>query len=173
MWEEPGVPVAGAVRSVPHSICESRIARRLGEWLDEHLPGGEVASGESGVVLSGRETALGIDVVLFDAETVADQPPPPQCSLNGGGEGIHVRHGVPRLAVEINSAGHSEDKVTAKIAEYLAAGVPQVWEVRPGLRTVTVYRPTAPPATFSGDQPVAGDPELPGFGVRAGVLFGE
>ena len=64
VWEYPMT-----VRSRPHSNCEARTAARLVPWLDEHLPGGEVASGEAAVQFPGRATRLGIDVVVFDPET--------------------------------------------------------------------------------------------------------
>ena len=162
VWEEPMT-----VRSVPHSICENRIGTKLRVWLDEHMPGGEVASGESGVRLPGRDTALGLDVVLFDPETVAAQPPPPKI-----GEGIHVWHGVPRLVAEVISASDRDENVAVKIAEYLDAGVPQVWEARPSFRTLTVHRADAPPVLYAGDAEVPGGPDLPGFAVPAAVLFG-
>ena len=161
VWEEPMT-----VRSVPHSTCEAYAAAELRFWLKADLPDWRVSSGESGVLLPGRETALGVDVVVFDAETVAAQPPPPR-----RGEGIHLWHGVPRLAVEIASASDREENVTAKIAEYLAAGVAQVWEVRPALRTVTVHRSDADPAIFRGDAVISGGSALPGLSVRAGDLF--
>ena len=163
VWEEPMT-----VRSVPHSICESRVAYELRAWLREHFPGGEIASGESGVRLPGRETVVGVDVVLFDAETVANQPPPPKI-----GEGIHLWHGVPRLAVEVVSASDRDENVAAKVTEYLAAGVPQVWEARPSLKLLIVHRSDAPAAAYQGDAVLTGEPDLPGFAARAGDLFGE
>ena len=163
VWEEPMT-----VRSVPHSTCEAYTAAELRFWLKERLPDWRIASGESGVILPGRGTALGIDVVVFDAETVAAQPPPPEI-----GEGMHLWHGVPRLVVEIASASDREENVVAKVREYLAAGVPRVWEVRPGFGTVTVYRPDAPAETFGGDRAIENDPALPGLRVRAGDLFAD
>ena len=162
VWEEPMT-----VRSLPHSVCENRIGTKLRVWLDECLPGGEVASGESGVVLPGRETALGVDVVLFDAETVANQPPPP-----GLGEGIHVWHGVPRLVVEVISASDRDENVAAKVLEYLAASVPLVWVARPSLKTLTIHRPDGPARTYQGDDAVPGHAAAPDLDVRAGDLFG-
>ena len=164
LWEEPMT-----VRSVPHSVCENRIGTKLRVWLDAHPEiGGEVASGESGVRMPGRETAVGVDVVLFDAKAVAAQPPPPKI-----GEGVHVWHGVPRLVVEIVSASDREENVASKMKEYLAAGVPQVWIARPTFETVTVHRSDAPAATFQGEGVLEGGPELPGFAARAADLLGK
>ena len=115
----------------------------------------------------GRNTVVGIDVAVFDAETAADQPPPPE-----EGEGMHVWHGVPLLAVEVLSPSDQERDVLAKVRSYLAAGVGQVWVLSPGFRTVTVHRPGGKPAIHSGDDVLPGDPDLPGFAVPADSLFG-
>ncbi len=163
----PAEETSGNLRSRPHSTCEARTAAQLVPWSDEHLPGGEVASGEAAVQLPDRTTRLGVDVVVFDAETVAAQPPPP-----GKGEGMFVWHGVPRLVVEIVSFTDRAGDVAAKIGEYLAAGVPRVWAADPMLQTLTVHRADAPAETFQGDRVLKDDPALPGLRVRAGDLFG-
>ena len=154
-------------RSAPHTSCESRMARRLWEWLDDHLPGGEVVSGEAAVRFPGRDSLVGIDAVVLDAETLAAQPPPP-----GRGEGMHVWHGVPRLAVEIMSPSDRVGDVNAKVREYLTNGIPAVWVADPDMKTLTVHLPDRPARTYQGDDEVPGGEALPGLDVRAGDLFG-
>ena len=63
--------------------------------------------------------------------------------------------------------------MTAKVREYLTAGVPRVWVPDPGLKTLTVHRPDGPPGIFQGEQALEDDPLLPGLRVRAGDLFDE
>ena len=161
LWEKPMT-----VRNRFHTNAEFNVAGELKAWLktqpEPRLWGG---SGEAGVRLPGRETAVGVDVALFDAATAADQPPPVR-----GRSTLWV--GVPILAVEVISPSDEEEEVSEKVLEYLGAGVAQIWLVRPILETVTVHRPGAPPAIYSGDQTLPGGPELPGFGVRTGDLFG-
>ena len=162
VWEEPMT-----VRSAPHTSCESRVVRRLWDWLDKNLPGGEVASGEAAVRIPNRETLVGVDVIVLDAETMSAQPPPPE-----RGEGMHVWHGVPRLAVEIMSPSDRVGDVDAKVREYLTDGVPLVWVANPVMQTLTVHRPDGPARTYQGDDAVPGGDVLPGLDVRAGDLFG-
>ena len=172
VWEQPGVPGEAAVHSRPHSACVSRISYTLSVWLrGPDAPGGEVASGGAGVRLPERETVVGLDVVYFDADAVDRQPPPRRFVLNERLP-LQVWVGVPRLAVEVVEATDREGDITAKLHEYLAAGVPQVWIARPGFRTVTVHRSDAPAAVFQGDAVLTGGPELPGFEARAADLFG-
>lgn len=63
-----------------------------------------------------------------------------------------IRHGAveqpPDLAVEVTSPGDTDAQVQEKVDDYLAAGVQRVWVVRPGLRTVTVHRPSGDAHTF-------------------------
>ena len=161
LWEKPMT-----VRNRFHTNAEFNVAGELKAWLktqpEPRLWGG---SGEAGVRLPGRETAVGVDVALFDASTAADQPPPER-----GRSTLWV--GVPVLAVEVISPSDEEEEISEKVLDYLDAGVAQVWLVRPILETVTVHRPGTPPVIYSGDQTLPGDPELPGFAVRAGDLFG-
>ena len=163
LWEKPMT-----TRNVPHSKAEARVAQKLANWLDEQVPPfGEISAGEAAVRLPGRDTAVGVDAVVLDAATVAAQPPPP-----GPREGMHVWQGVPVLAVEILSPSDREEEWQAKLLSYLEAGVAQVWILSPRLRTVTVHRPDAKPAIYSGDDLLRGDPDLPGFAVPADSLFG-
>ena len=163
LWEQPMT-----VRSLPHTETEFHTAMALGNWLASRPePRPRAGSGEVGVRFPGRNTAIGIDLAVFSAETAAAQPPPPR-----PGEGMHVWHGVPLLAVEVVSPSDRDDDIAARVTEYLAAGVPQIWVMRPSLATVTVHKPLAPAAIYQGDAVLPGDPDLPGFEARAGALFG-
>jgi len=57
----------------------------------------------------------------------------------------------PDLAVGIISPNDLYEKVYAKVMEYLAAGVKQVWLVSPKLHTVTIYRSATNITAFPGD----------------------
>ena len=162
VWEYPMT-----TRSRPHASCENLIGTELRIWLREHLPGGDVGSGEVAVQLPGRTTRVGIDVALFDPETVAVQPPPP-----GESEGMFVWHGAPRVAAEVMSPSDRYSDVLAKVREYQAAGVPALWVADPDSRTVAVHHPDGSSRTYAGDDLIPGGETLPGLAVRAGDLFG-
>ena len=157
VWEEPA-----GFHSLPHAASVPRISCALAEWADGS--GGTVACGGAGVRLPGRETVVGLDVVVMDAAAAA-LPPPPAGTLD-------IFHGVPRVAVEVLEPDDPPEAVAAVVRELLAAGVPQVWIADPGSKTLTVHRPDGPARTYQGDDAVPGGAALPGLDVRAGDLFG-
>lgn len=77
----------------------------------------------------------------------------------------------PDLAVEIVSPADLYEQVIAKIDEYLAAGVRQVWLISPEHRTVTAYSsPTEVKILQETDELDGGD-VIPGFRCRVAELF--
>lgn len=70
------------------------------------------------------------DVHFLDAESVSRDEHPRS-----------YFDGPPSLAVEVVSPEDRDSEVHEKIREYLEAGTPRVWVVRPASRTVTVLRP--------------------------------
>ncbi len=82
--------------------------------------------------------------------------------------------GAPNLAVEVISPGNVDRDIAIKVAEYLAAGADRVWEVRPGLRTVTVHRSGAEPKTLRvGDTLTSDDAgfAVDGFALPVADIF--
>ncbi len=78
---------------------------------------------------------------------------------------------VPELLVEVVSPNDTVDEVEAKAAEYLALGVSVVWVVKPGSRSVDVWRADGSVTRLTGDEEVAGDAFLPGFAVKVSAFF--
>ena len=78
---------------------------------------------------------------------------------------------APDLAVEVISPNDLYEKVNAKIAEYFAAGVLQVWLISPEHRTVTVYHsPTRTEILLESDELVS-EEVVPGFRCKVSELF--
>ena len=76
------------------------------------------------------------------------------------------------LAVEILSPSDTQETIDEKLAVSIESGVALVWVVNPRFRTVTVYRPDAPPVLFNDQLDLTAEPHLPGFRVPVARLFG-
>lgn len=82
---------------------------------------------------------------------------------------------VPDLVVEVISPRDRAEAVHDKVGEYIAAGVPLVWVVYPGSRTVAVHRPAAaaagPMTKLSAADSITGEAVIPGFTCRVAEFF--
>jgi Uma2 family endonuclease len=77
----------------------------------------------------------------------------------------------PDLAVEVISPKDLYERVYAKVIEYLAAGVKQVWLVSPKLHTVTIYRSATHITAFLGDGELVSEDLFPGFHCPLREIF--
>ena len=77
----------------------------------------------------------------------------------------------PDLAVEVISPNDLYEKVYAKVMEYLAAGVKQVWLVSPEHHTVTIYRSATNITAFPGDGELVSEDVFPGFRCPLREIF--
>ena len=149
-------------RNQGHSRIEGNIAKLLGIWNDKQpAPRGAVLVGEAGVLLRRNpDTWVGIDVAYISAETVRANP-----------DDESFVEGVPVLVVEVLSPSDKHKEITEKIDAYLSAAVKLVWVVDPALRTITVYRPDAPPQLFNETQTIDAEPHLVGFRAAVRSIF--
>lgn len=79
----------------------------------------------------------------------------------------------PDLVVEVISANDIATEVDEKIEEYLAAGVPLVWEVIPETRVVYVHRKDGTVTKLHLSDELTGEDVLPGFHCRVADFFPE
>jgi len=77
----------------------------------------------------------------------------------------------PDLAVEVISPKDLYERVYAKVIEYLAAGVKQVWLVSPEHHTVTIYRSATHITAFSGESELVSEDLFPGFRCPLREIF--
>lgn len=70
---------------------------------------------------------------------------------------------VPDFIVEVRSPSDRRPILELKMAEWIASGVPLAWLIDGDAKTVTIYRPTAPPQTLAGIQELAADGLTDGF----------
>ncbi|MGH7213960.1 MAG: Uma2 family endonuclease [Tepidisphaeraceae bacterium] len=145
-------------RGRKHTRTATNVAELLRGWLKtQPEPRGEVLTGEAGFVLRrDPDTTVGIDLAYISAQAAQANP-----------DDVFLIEGAPVLAVEILSPSDQQEDILDKVREYVRNGVKVVWVIEPVFKTVTVYRPDAPPALFNEEQNLDGGAHLPGF--RTGV----
>jgi Uma2 family endonuclease len=160
VWSKPGEdPMTRRNRF--HSSALTRVAHLVRSWVDaQPLPRGEVYAGEVGCILRPGQNGVGIDVAYLSPERLAQQ-----------GDQTTMIDGPPTLAAEVLSPSNTQEEIDAKVKAYLTAGVPIVWVVHPTFRTVTTYRPDAPPTMVNETVELTAEPHLPGFRCRVADLF--
>lgn len=151
-----------APASGDRGIVAGRALIKIGVFVERHPHLGKVFAAETGFVLARNpDTVRGPDAAFLSF---------PRANLPGDKAGFI--EGPPDLAVEVVSPNDTEREVAAKVADYLAAGTPLVWVVRPKSRTVTVHRGDGADALVLGEGDVLdGGEVLPGFTVEVGRLF--
>jgi Uma2 family endonuclease len=111
------------------------------------------------VVEEGPDTVRGPDFVFFDESRALDSLSPK-----------HMRQ-VPQLVVEVVSPTDKPNKITRRVGEYLKRGVPLVWIVDPGDRTVGVHRKGELPRTLDETDELTGEEVLPDLKLGVAELF--
>lgn len=133
-----------------HGALTIRIGRKLDEFV-EHAGGGVVLADVGAILARDPDTVRGPDIAFYSTDRI------PESGYSGG------FWGPPDLAVEILSPSNRSPDVTAKVADYVAAGVRLVWVLDPQARSVAVHRPGAPTRVLRSDGILEGEDVLPGF----------
>src|SRR5206468_3660091 len=112
-------------------------------WLrTQPEPRGEILVGEAGFrIRKDPDTTVGIDIAYIGPQTTLTVP-----------DDVFVIDALPILAVEILSPSDTQEDITDKVADYLAAGIPLVWVLEPVFRTVCVYQPGKEPELITSSQ---------------------
>lgn len=135
-----------------HGRATGRLYYRLERHVEEH--GGGVVLVDVGVVLArDPDTVRGPDIAFYSTERIPE---------SGYGAGFW---GPPDLAIEVLSPSNRWSEMRAKVAEYLTAGVRQVWVVDPAKQTVAIHEADGNVALFRDDDVLDGGDLLPGFNV--------
>lgn len=142
----------------PHGTAEARIARLLGNFVEERRLG-TVMTGEVGIITKRNpDTVRGADVAFISNERLA----------NARTEGyLDV---APELVVEVVSPNDRWTDLNEKVSEYLACGVLEVWIVDPRTRQVTCRGAATARAHAAEDILTASD-VLPGLSLSVAALF--
>ena len=149
-----------APAGLEHGEIETRFIVHLSRHVDAQNAG-KVYTGDTGFFFGRHpDVVMAPDVAFIRADRL---PPPAE------------RRGyspvIPDLAVEIASPSDDQAKVDAKVARYLAAGVPLVWVTSPRTRTVAVHRPGEQSRVYGVDDVLDGGDVLPGFRLQVADIF--
>lgn len=80
---------------------------------------------------------------------------------------------APDLAVEVLSAGNTDEEMRRKLRDYFRAGTLLVWYIDPPSRSVTVYRSPECGEVLTSEATLTGEDVLPGFELPLSGLFAE
>lgn len=122
-----GEIVAMPPTGFPHGKVQARIARLLGNFVDEHELGHVLT--ESGVVTTRNpDSVRGPDVSFYSYDRIPKHEIP----------GVYATV-APEVVFEVRSPDDRVGNVLKKVGEYLSAGVIQVYVVDPKRRNVVMY----------------------------------
>jgi Uma2 family endonuclease len=143
-----------------HGEIVATIAAHL--WLHARASGtGKVLGAETGFVLARNpDVLLGPDAsfVRFDR-------------LDPARDRAGFLQLAPDLAVEVISPSDRAGHISAKVMEYLDAGVRILWLVDPRRQIVTVYTPDRTARIFGVEEVLDGGDVLPGFSLTIAEIF--
>jgi Uma2 family endonuclease len=156
--------VGGVVVERPTKGMKSdRIAAELVYWILAFVKAGDLGS------VNGAQGSYQI----FPNEPGKVRVPDVSFIRKGREASVADGHGkvVPDLVVEVVSPNDLAGDLEEKVADFLRAGVPLVWVVDPGTRTVRVVRGDGSAAYLRGQDVLRGDDVLPGFELPLATLF--
>lgn len=139
----------------------TRLARLLGDYVEEHQLGW-VFTSEAGYRLdpSRPNNVRKPDVYFVQFGRLPDEEPADAYDYL-----------APDLAVEVISPGDTVRELDEKLAEYLTAGVREVWVVNPELRTAKIYESDGSITPLRESDDLEGGEIVPGFRCRLGTLM--
>lgn len=151
------------VREPRPAALHSRVAVRLGRFLDEYAE-----AGGHGAVLVEMDFLLAATpptVRVPDLAFVSTGRLPDSLQAPG------PWHFGPDLAVEILSPSNRAAEMQRKVFEYLDAGSRLVWVIDPETRTAVAYRSRTDIRLLGPEEALDGGDVLPGFRLPLARLF--
>jgi Uma2 family endonuclease len=155
--------VRGVIETMPppgglHGACCSRVARRLGNFVEDHGLG-QIFTNDTGFVSErDPDTVRGPDVSFWSKDRLSVVP-------------VGYIQVPPDLAVEVVSPDDHFSRIGKKVREYLARGVRLIWVVDPMDRSVTVYRSLKDLHVLTETETLEAGDVVPGFSCRVADLF--
>ena len=144
---------------MPHGVFEMRLARHLGNFIEEHNFG-VLMGGEIGLYTHrDPDTIRAADLLFISHERLAKATP-------GGFLDV-----TPEMIVEILSPSDRWVDVRKKLREYFEIGVRVVLVVEPDEQVISVYRSTTDVQELSLIDVLKIEDVLPGFALALADLF--
>ncbi len=143
----------------PHGSVCGRVALPLMQWAYPSSKGEVVTNDACVFTERSPDTVRGPDVAFYSSQQLGGQKLRP-----------HQDELVPVLCIEVLSPSNHWGEMRAKIDEYFAAGVREVWIVDPQSRTVDVCRNGIQHVLHRSHQNLTSR-ELPGFEFPVSDFF--
>jgi Uma2 family endonuclease len=151
------------ITMAPAGRRSGRLGLSIGRLMAEHVEAhnlGEVYGADTGFILArDPDLVLAPDAAFVLAERLAGVPEDGYLPL------------APDLAVEVISPSERAGHISAKVIDYLDAGVRLVWLIDPRRQTVTVYTPDRTAHILRSPDVLDGGDVLPGFRLSLAELF--
>ena len=144
---------------IPHSVIVGRLTKLLSIHVDENRLG--VVGPEGGFRLSRNPDTVRAPDIAFISRKRLESEGIPEAFADF----------PPDLAVEVLSPDDTASEIARKVDEYLAAEVPLVWVVDPGIQKVTVYHSLQDIKVASSGEELDGGEVLPGLRVKVEEIF--
>lgn len=154
-----GKPEVKEMASLRHGAAIMRLGIRLGTHIEANDLGGIYSPDTTFMI--GQNQRLP-DIAFLSKERI-----PAENDLDG------ISSIAPDLAIEVISPNDILEKVTAKIEDYFAAGVRQVWLVSLRSRTVSIYDSPTKVTILTENEDLTSEAILPGFCCRIAEIFGK
>ena len=146
-----GVLLVREPPSTSHGGRAARLARRLGNFAEEHGLGEVFAQDTGFKIQTDPDTVRAPDVAFVAREHLDRIPETGYAEL------------APDLVAEILSTGDRPGEVHEKIGQWLSAGVRLVWVLDPERRHARVYRADGTLSLVAANEELDGEDVLPGF----------
>lgn len=144
-----------------HSRWDGRLARRLGQFVEERRLG-EVFPNCGFVLRRDPDLVRGPDLAFVSAERIVAHPPPEQGFWET----------VPDLVVEVVSPHDTADEINEKVEDYVTAGVARVWVLYPRRKRVHVRYPNGDTRILREGEVLEGEDVVPGFSLSLRDFWG-
>lgn len=154
-----GVLIVREPPGTPHGARSARLARRVGNFVEDHRLGEVFAQDTGFKIARDPDTVRAADVAFVSHERLS------QIAHEGYAEL------APDWVAEILSPGDRPGEMLEKVGQWLGAGVRLVWVVDPVRRDARVYRSDGTVSIVGPEEELDGEDVIPGFRCRLAEIL--